>query len=235
MLLPLFRVKIFTVALRIGALVLLTTCCYQPATAQGLLGERYVDATFGMSRPSDDALRQISSWAVGGGLSLNVPLQDRLDLEISTNIMSFDGTAVLPGPMLVGFDSDLFEIGTSLNWHFRPGCRIDPFIGAGVGYQSQKLEVTNGFVVVRANSDEIIYRLKAGFEITLTEQIAVRTSVSTGDAFDDASFKSAVSDNVFLSSDLIWWIDDSWFTRLGIGSNFDDTDVQLEFSLGRRF
>ncbi len=26
-----------------------------------------------------------------------------------------------------------------------------------------------------------------------------------------------------------------FLTRLGIGSNFDDTDVQMEFSLGRRF
>ncbi len=230
-----FCIQHFAFTMRVGALALLTTCCYQPAAAQGLLGVRYIDVSFVAARPSDEPLRLESNWAVGGGLSVNVPLLDRLDLEISTGVFSWDGTAFLPGPTAVNVDSDLFSIGASGIWHLLPGYRVDPFIGTGVGYQSQKLEISRGSNIVRQSSDDAVYLLQAGVEIAIHDHMAIRPSVSTGGTFDDASFESAISDHLFFNADFIWWLNPTWISRVGFGTDFDDTEIQIEYGLARHF
>jgi len=201
------------------------------ASGQGLLGKRFVGSSFVMARPNDPLLQDIDDWVVGVGIIGNLPLTETFDINVALGTGWFDGSTIV-GSVPIAFDSDVTSFSTTIIKHFLPEGRIDPFAGIGMGYTKINLEVSSGTVSTSSSDDDVGLDWVAGLEWRITDKWALRPMISGDDSLDGFDFGDILVENLFVETQVIYWWNERWFSGFTIGSDFDDTEVALEFLLG---
>lgn len=202
----------------------------------GLLGQRYVSFGYEMARPNDDFLREFASWSHGFTLTSNRPIAETWDLNAVLTTGWFEGDTAI-GSSRFELDSDITDFQLRLNKYFRSETPVKPFAGIGVGYQklSQQVSVdpNGGPAELFTGFDRNAYvSILAGFEWEVSDRFVVRPQIETADTFEDFNLSDVIEDNVVYGTQFIYWWNDCVFTSFGLASDFDDTDVQLEFVIG---
>jgi outer membrane protein W len=143
----------------------------------------------------------------GWGGGINVFWGNRISTEFAVAVVSPEAT-LTPGntaipPFIVG-DLEMIPITVTLQWHFAPGARINPYIGAGAAYvlfdQVDRVGDITGIGVRQIDFDDdvgflanagVTFNLGRNFGINLdAKYVPVRTSATAvfvtgpGQAFD---------------------------------------------------
>ncbi len=205
--------------------------CY----SQGLLGERYAEVGFRMSRPNDPFLRAIDDWESGITVEGNQPLAERVDLNLHLSSTWFGGPMDVGGGTMVDFDAEhtLFE--AMLVGHANPYGILDPFAGIGVGYGEIEVAATLGPVSIVDSDGGAILSWVAGVEWELSDSFTVRPQITSGDTIDDFDLDEVAVENLYFTTQFIARFTERVYAGIAIGSDFDDTDVRLEYFLGCGF
>lgn len=127
------------------------------------------------------------------------------------------------------------SLNSYLVYHFWPHSTINPFVSIGVGYQWYEVEATDGFTLLRAKSNTEIFRIQTGAEITFSDTFSVQAYASTLEAFESTDFSALVTDNVSFHVDSTWKYGETFYTGLGLFSDFDNTDIAMSFLIGKTF
>lgn len=223
---------------RHSGLLRLLTCLlllmlWQNSTAmgQGLLGRKYVGFNFGMSSPNNETLKTLNDWSYGVRLMGNLPLSETLDFHAEVGSDWFDGSTTV-GTVPVEFDLDVTSFTLQLNKHLLPEGTIDPFAGIGIGYSKATARASIAAVSDSATEDQANVSFVAGFEWKPHERFSIRPQIESGDSLEDLNLDDLVDDHLFVTTYFTYWCNDNFFTSFGIGSDFDDTEVRLEFLIG---
>lgn len=118
---------------------------------------------------------------VGGGLSANFFITDRLSTEVAFSWLSTDATMAFEG---IEYDMDSVEMipaTVGLQFHFMPESRWDPYAGAGVAWVSaadiQSEDLDNLGVGAISLDDEVSWFGGAGLGYRFGEQFGVALDV----------------------------------------------------------
>lgn len=116
---------------------------------------------------------------MGYGIGINVFLGNRLSAEFAGSVVNVEVNAAngAVSPFLAG-DLEMIPLTGTLQFHFAPNSRIDPYIGAGVAYVLFD-EVEGGEDLENVDIDAIEFEddygfvANAGIDIGLTDMIAL--------------------------------------------------------------
>ncbi len=183
-----------------------------PASARGLLGHRYADLQFSVTRPGDDALRDADSSVLGLGVGLNWPVSDHVDFNFAFSHQQFEARRLWGRN--VDVDTSTFLGG--LNFLLSPGAKTCPFLMGRFGFVHSSLIDT-----------EPVVALGAGVQLDLTDTAALAPSLvfQHVDHVDDVTL--GVDGNLWLAEDLVG--------IAGIGYGFDEGDLVFALGIGLGF
>lgn len=195
------------------------------------MGKKYVGLEFAMRSPNDDLLKQLNDWGYGVKVMGNLPLTDTLDLNAEIGSDWFDGGATV-GTIPVEYDVDVTAFTVQLNKHLLPEGPIDPFAGIGIGYGKATVRASVNGASASGSNDDAYVRFIAGFEWKVNECFAIRPQIESSDTIEGFDVENVIDEHLFISTYFIYWCNENVFTAFGIGSDFDDTEVELRFLLG---
>ena len=212
---------------------ILAACAGIPAESfgQGLLGQKYVGFEFQLDRPNSELLQEISEWGYAVNVVSNYPLTETIDISAEIGNGWFGGTAV-DGGIPIEFDTDITEFSVRLNKHLWPDELIDPFAGIGIGYVKGTLEASSGGITLIGTDEEAFVDFVAGFEWRFNDRFTLRPQIQSASSLEDFDVDEVLDDNLFFNTYVVSWWTEHWFSAVGVGSDFDDVDVQLSFLLG---
>jgi len=182
------------------------------AVARGLLGERYANVQFGVTRPGDSLVRSIDSSVIGFGAGLNLPVKDNVDLTFAFSHQELDGDTWWGGDVSV--DSNAFLGGANLL--LRPGQETCPFL---IG--------RFGLVDSDAVDTEPMIALGGGVQFDVSENGAV-TPTLVFEHVDDV-------DDLVLGVDGNVWFSDKFVGLAGVAVGFDEGDLAFTLGVGFAF
>ena len=182
----------------------------------GLLGKRYVAASYIQLNHGDAILDLFDEDFEGWGVTLNIPVWRPhhaswlgADVFASWNALNLGGAVQFPAPVPVGvqLDTDISNtaVGTSLYADWMSPIR--PFVQLGATFHRDRtLILIDGFGGVNVERDTD-FLLAAGLECDLTEWLSFRAlfDIETEDALGDSLFRG----------DLIAWPTERVFVRGG--------------------
>jgi len=109
-------------------------------------------------------------------------------------------------------------------WHFNPGAKIDPYVGAGINYtlfMDKKLKVNKGPLAghkIKVDSDSWGWALQAGVDVNLDDGWLVNFDVKYIDLDTDVKMQDPLAANAWKK------IDDldinPWVIGVGVGKKF---------------
>jgi len=156
---------------------------------------------------------------------------ETFDLNVGLSRGWLDGTATV-GSVPIAFDTDLLSVHARIIKHLFPESTADPFAGIGVRYQKANIEASSGTGITSSSDDDVSLDWVAGLEWKLADRWALRPQIRGVDSLDGFDFGNVLVDNQFVETQVIYWWNERWFSGFAIGSDFDDTEVALEFFLG---
>ncbi len=221
-------------ARRSSILTLLALClsaCY-PAAVQGrgLLGERYVDALIGVTKPGDDAVEQYDdSIALFGG-DLNWPVNPNLDLQVNVSYEKLDGSYL--SWELVELEIETTAVLVGANFRSRPGQKVDPFLIVRFGMVRASVEETFGLGAPESQDDTgPAVVLGGGIQLDASTNVALRPSL----VYKRVSLFDDTTSDVALGVDVNLWLTKHVFGLLGFEIGFDEKDVTFFAGAGLGF
>jgi len=186
----------------LGVCAIVALC--ETASARGLLGERYASAFFGLTKFGDSMM---DSTGTGFGAGLNLPVDERLDLNFALSHQEIDRDVWWSDDI----DATTFLGGANIV--VKPGEKYCPFIIGRLG-------------VIDVDSDkEGMFALGGAVEVDLTEETAVTPSLVFEHADD--------TNDIVLGVDGNYWFTKRFFALAGCAIGFDDGD--FAFTLGAGF
>lgn len=198
--------------------------------AQGLLGKPFVRAGFSMSSPDDPLLKEIYDWGYGIDLVGNLPINDTIDLRFDFDAAWADGEIdTTSGPVTSEFD--IKSLNFTVVKHFFPNEQFDPFVAIGAGFQTADFEISSTTETVAFDETDSGVYWVSGFEWKIGEQVAIRPQMGTGSSFENFEASHFIED-LFFETEFICWLTEEVFTGFSVGSDFDDTEIELGFFIG---
>jgi hypothetical protein len=164
-----------------GVAVIASLVSATVGSAQGRVGVGYTDVggVIGLGGIGDAGI------ALGGRFEKVIrPLPDMgdglLGIQVSADWWSWDYNYLGPNSASVSY----IPIGVTANYHFKvENQKIDPFVGAGLGYQIVNAScVINGVDYCGSYSSEIYFIAKAGIRYFTSESLAFYADVGAGAA-----------------------------------------------------
>lgn len=211
-----------------SALLAFAAISQQSSIAQGLLGKRYVEGAYQLEQFDDGFAKDLIHDIF---VTTNLPLSETWDFQARLDFVWFaDDTMIGSSPISYEFDATSIRAG--LIKHFRPEEKIDPFAGIGIRYS--KFTALSRWPTVNyfTNSDFTSIDFSVGFEWKLSERLAVRPQVTSGDTLEDFNIEEVLTDNIDLEMPIIFWWNENWFSTFAFATDFDDSDYGLRFSIG---
>ncbi len=182
-------------------------------SARGLLGERYANLQFGITRPGNSAARAIDDSAVGVGAGLNWPVNDSVDLNFAFAHQEFAGRSVWGSYR----DIETNSLIGGANLLVSPGEQTCPFLAGRFG-----LVHSNG-----SNDIDPLVALGGGVQFDLTDSAAVTPSLIFHHVDE--------TDDLVLSLDGNLWIAEDLVALGGVGVGFDEGDLLFTLGVGLAF
>jgi len=149
------------------------------SSAAGLLGQRYVGATFDWVLWDNDELPG-GDLDDGRGLSLtfNQPLSSNVDLSLDYSYLDAGGTLDLGEGDIYNFDASSQAVTFNATFYM-PAGNVKPFVKAGAGWAWAKID---------GDSDnDTIYQIVPGVEIPAGEKATLTLFAAWQDYFDNES------------------------------------------------
>lgn len=221
------RIPILLMAIVLASCLLLSS----QASGQGLLGKHYMSLGFEIERPNNRFLRDASEWTYSLEFSGNIPIKEKWDINLQSNVDWFGGNQVING-MNYESDLDLTSLGLLLNYHSNPGGLIDPFTGIGLKYSTGNYTEKYDSMTYIQDPDSVYLESVFGLECKLLDNFILRPVVSSASPYRNFTFKNILEDNMFMQVQSFYWWNESWFSGFSVGSDFNDTQVGLGFYLG---
>lgn len=224
-------------ARRGSILTLLALClsaCF-PAVVQGrgLLGERYVDALIGVTKPGNDVVERYDDSIVLFGGDLNWPVNPNVDLQINVSHEELDGSVSDTWLGYGDLEVETTVVVAGANFHFHPGQKVDPFLimrfGLAHGSFEEDTDPGPGSESDDDTGPAVVFG--AGIQFDAGADLAVRPSLvyKRVDLFDDTA------DDVALGADVSLWFTKRVFGLLGFEVGFDEGDVTFFAGAGLGF
>jgi len=198
------------------------------ALAQGLLGKRYVEGGFQIET-YDDGI--VDDWIYGTSLTTNLPLSETWDFQAQITLGWLESDALV-GSTPVSFEFDATALHVGIFKHFRPEAKLDPFLGIGMRYVKATSVASSPSVTFFNNDDHTGVNFAAGVEWKLSDRLAIRPQIISGDTLEDFDLEEVLTDNIYFESPTIFWWNENWFSTLTIAFDFDDSELGLRFTLG---
>lgn len=175
--------------------------------AKGLVGQRSVGLFGGVVKPGDDIVEDIDDSIVSYGLTVNIPVLEKLDLGLSLSRAEIDGD--LFG---VDYEEEDTAVTGGVRYHFMPGKKINPYVFGAFIYAEADAEVGG----ISIDDDETGFDAGLGGEIDLTNDASLNLSVAYVDVFDD---------DVAVSTTLHKWISEHVGLGIELGYAFDSENI----------
>jgi outer membrane protein len=112
----------------------------------------------------------------------------------------------------------------TVQWHFNPDQKFDPYIGAGINYTfmlDRNLKVSSGALTgskIKLDSDSWGYALQAGLDINLKDGWLINADIKYVTIDTDVELKNPLAGNVWTKIDSLDI--DPWVFGIGIGKKF---------------
>jgi hypothetical protein len=215
------RTWCFTVALLLSFVVLFAA---DSALARGFLGERFISIRGGIIRPGDDEVRDIDDSIVTGGVGVNVPMSEQLDIRARASYSKLDGDEdadTVMGPVPVSVEVEGYSIGVGADMHFKPDDQVDPFVGVTVGLRRSKAEANVSALGItdEAEEEDASLTVTVGAEVDVSASAAVTGVV--GYQLEDES-----NDDGFAEVAFNIWLSEMVGLYVSGGIAFDDEDTR---------
>ena len=202
-------------ALAVGSSLFAQTA--ETSASAGLLGQRYVGASLSIEdfRTFDDLVGFEVDSAIGGSLSVNVPVRANLDAGFGYSYDKIDDSVFEATQHAIGAGATVYG-----SWS-----GVKPFATATIGYSWTDIEVPS--TGASANEDDAFWAAGVGVEVPVGPATALRGRVSYNDSFDsdDGDGSWAFSAGV-----------NHWFTRkvAGVASVTFVEDDSVVYVVGAR-
>ena len=166
-------------------LVGLMTCSLIVGSAYaGFLGKRYISLGIGSVRPGDDEIRDFDSSILTYGANCRFPVDSHLDIiagisraEISGEMYSYNPyTSLSAYPIVtpVSIDGTSTTFRGGLTYQFKPGEKINPYVGIGFAWNKTELESMGESI----DEDDTGAVLGGGLEANVNEQLSFGLGIS---------------------------------------------------------
>ena len=210
------------------------------ASAQGLLGKRYMALTFGHLLPSDSDLSKTDDTIVQLEAKVNFPLIKNLDVFAGL------GFSQLKGNFVGDFRDVTVEkrrIDAGAAYQFFPGEQFNPFLQGTVGYVSRKTDNPSGdediadggaglgiedqIAKKSGTDDDLAFGFTGGVEIPFGQQFAVTPTFSYRQVGDVDDFVGGVG--------ATGWFNQIIFAGMSVAYGFDAKDFSYAGTFGFGF
>ena len=208
--------------------VVTTLATLQSVSAQGLLGKRYVEGGFQTERFNDGIAK---NWIYDFSLTSNLPLSETWDFQANLDFVWFQDDFFLNSAP-INFEFDATSISAGLRKHFRPQAKIDPFAGIGMRYANVTSLTAEPSITFIRHDHYTFVDFSAGFEWKVSDRLAYRPQVVSGDTFKDFDIEEVLTDNINFEMPMIFWWNENWFSTFTFATDFDDSDYGLRFTIG---
>jgi opacity protein-like surface antigen len=188
------------------------------SNAETRLGKNYIGGSFGILKFGDDDLDEVLGNAYGFDGVANINLNQNIDLNLGIGYVWADGDTE-------GIEIDLTGIGAGadLVYFFKPGEKVNPYIGAGVTVVKSEVEVS-GFGESESEDDtEVGFGGGVGVELEFTEQVLFRFGL---DYFNIDS-----EDSIDLGVGAGYWFNETVLGTISGSYDFDSEDASASIGL----
>lgn len=212
---------------RLSAIITLSAICTVfllslDASAQGLLGKRYLKVRISRTKPGADAIREIDDSLYKFGSVLNLPITKKIDLDIQIQHLTIKGD-------ISGVDVDITQtaVDGGATLHLSPDERMNPYVRARAGFVGEEIEVSSQGVSAKESDDDLTLSLGVGVEIDLGSQAALSSALEYWriDTENDVVFRAGLS----------VWLIESVFAGIDSSYTFDDRNVTVAAIVGLGF
>lgn len=188
------------------------------SNAEIRLGKNYVGGSFGIIKFGDDELDEVLGNGYGFDGVANINLNQNIDLNLGGGYLWADGD-------IEGIEIDFTGIGAGadLIYFFKPGEKVNPYIGAGVTVVKSEVEVS-GFGESESEDDtEVGFGGGVGVELEFTEQVLFRFGL---DYFNIDS-----EDSIDLEVEAGYWFNETVMGTISGSYDFDSDDASASIGL----
>lgn len=200
-------------------IALLALSASQSFADAGLTGKRYLTFGGGVIDPGNEIISAIDDSIVTAGAELNIPVSTHIDFKFNYTHEHMEGELLLDTYKARG-DNLLARV----RYLFNPDNKVNPFMGAGLGYYKSEAEINGNEV---ADADGHIYLMEGGVEIELTQQLSITPVIAYGESSDEEDVTAGVQLNVWFSQEI--------FASVGASFGFDEEDAGLTGQIGFTF
>jgi opacity protein-like surface antigen len=174
----------------------------------GILGKRYIGASVGQVTPGNDEVKDIDDSIISYGVGLRLPINANLDFVGSIGQSKLDGDTTMYDPMLGFYDVDIEGTGTSLGallqYQFKPGEQVNPFVDVGVLWGKSEIEASVAGYTESEDDDDTGVTVGAGVEFNIDEKISINTGISyQSEMFDEDDVIAGVGFNAWVTPQLL--------------------------------
>ncbi len=204
--------KVLVVSLIVLASLLFANAV--PANARGLMNERFASIGYGIFKPGDDSIKDIDDSITAIIAQVNIPMNERVDLNFSFSQQKLEGTDPIGDSYEVTSDA----IGISAYYTLESKLEnMKPYIFGGLSRVSSDVNATIGGLPYSDEQTDTGYNIGLGLEKNLTASAAATASIS----YETIDSESDIGVNVFLNN----WFTDTLGAVLGAGYYTDDGDM----------